>query len=141
MVNKHEIMREYLERYPSLGAYLKFNTIDDVQGERSIATTYGDAWEKKYMRGHGIKRYDFAMIIMQPFDSGTSSINTFEMFDVQQFMEWIDEQNEAKNFPDFGEGTKIISIENLQNMPNLAGVNQGGAVAKYMFQCRVRYSV
>ena len=73
-------------------------------------------------------------------DSGTSDINALQMFDVDKFMFWIDEQNEKKNFPNFG-NTKIISIENLQNQPNFAGVNEAGNVAKYMFQVRVKYYV
>ena len=61
-----------------------------------------------------------------------------QMQEAQKFMEWIDQQRKARNFPDF-EGCKVLSIENLQNMPNLAGVNAAGNVAKYICQCRVRY--
>ncbi len=34
----------------------------------------------------------------------------------QKFMEWIEEQNVIKNYPDF-EGCQVKKIENLQNMP------------------------
>lgn len=140
-VNKNEKMIEYLSEYPELDSFLKFNTVDNYPGERSVSTVYDDAWEIRHIRNHGIKRYDFAMIFIQPHDTGSSTLNAEEMFDAEKFMEWIDEQNKQKHFPDFGEDADIISIENLQNMPNLAGISESGTVAKYMIQCRVRYFV
>ena len=139
--NKHQAMWEYLTTYPGLQSYLKFNTVDSIPDETSISTVFGEEWETKYTRGHGIKRYDFAIIAMKLHDTGTSNLNIEEMFNVEKFMDWIELQNKNKNFPYFGENLKILSIENLQNMPNLAGVDTDGSVAKYMFQCRVRYYV
>lgn len=75
---------------------------------------------------------------MLPQDEGTTQKNAEQAQTVQSFMDWIDEQNRARKFP-FFEGCDVLSIENLQNMPNLAGVNEAGTVAKYMFQVRVRY--
>ena len=76
----------------------------------------------------------------QQDSAGTSDINASQMFNVDKFMAWIDEQNFKRNFPAF-EGAKVIRIENLQNQPNFAGVNEAGNVAKYMFQVRVKYYV
>lgn len=47
----------------------------------------------------------------------------------QEFMDWIEEQNREKNYPDFGEQCQIKKIENLQNMPNLATVDWENALA------------
>lgn len=141
MFNKHKAMWEWLMQYPELYSYLKANTVDDVAGEVSFVTSYGDKWEHRHIRNHGIKRYDFAVAMIRQHDTGTSEINLEEIFDVEKFMSWVDEQNEDGNFPDFGEECRVISVENLQNMPNLAGVDRDGAAAKYLFQCRVRYSV
>lgn len=54
-------------------------------------------------------------------------------------MDWLDQQNDSKDFPDFGEECEIQKMENLQNMPNLSGVNQDGTMARYMIQARVIY--
>lgn len=138
MDNKHKAMLDYLSKYPGLDAFLRFNSVTDEPGNVSVQPVYSNTWEKRYMGGHGIKRYDFALVSMAPQDPGTSSVNAEQMQEAQSFMEWIDEQNRARNFPDF-EGCRVISIKNLQNMPNLAGVNAAGNVAKYICQCRVRY--
>lgn len=138
MDNKHQAMLDYLAKYPGLDAFLRFNSVTDKLGNVSVQTVYSNEWEKRYIGGHGIKRYDFAVVSMAPQDPGTSSVNADQMQEAQKFMEWIDQQRKARNFPEF-KGCKVLSIENLQNMPNLAGVNAAGNVAKYVIQCRVRY--
>lgn len=138
MDNKNTAMLEYLRQYPGLQSFLFFNSMVDQIGNTSVQTVSGETWEKKYVRGHGIKQWDFAVVKIAQADTGTSDINADETQAVQDFMDWIDEQNKAGNFPDFSPG-KVLSIQNLQNMPNFAGVDNNEGTAKYMFQCRVRY--
>ena len=57
----------------------------------------------------------------------------------QAFMDWPDQQNDSKDFPDFGEECEIQKMENLQNISNYPGVNQDGTMARYMIQARVIY--
>lgn len=138
MDNKNTAMLEYLRQYPGLQSFLFFNSMVDQIGNTAVQTVYGETWEKEYIRGHGIKQWDFAVVKIAQADTGTSDINADETQAVQDFMDWIDEQNEIGNFPDFSPG-KVLSIQNLQNMPNFAGIDNNEGTAKYMFQCRVRY--
>lgn len=138
MDNKNTAMLAYLRQYPGLQSFLYFNSMVDQIGNTSVQTVYGEAWEKKYVRNHGIKQWDFAVVKIAQADTGTSDINADETQAVQDFMDWIDAQNKSQNFPVF-DGCKILSIENLQNMPNFAGIDNNEGAAKYMFQCRVRY--
>ena len=138
MDNKNTAMLEYLRQYPGLQSFLFFFFIVDQIGNTSVQTVSGETWEKKYVRGHGIKQWDFAVVKIAQADTGTSDINADETQAVQDFMDWIDEQNKSGNFPDFSP-SKVLSISNLQNMPNFAGVDNNEGTAKYMFQCRVRY--
>lgn len=138
MDNKNTAMLEYLRQYPDLQSILYFNSMVDQIGNEALQTVYGEAWEKKYVHGHGIKQWDFAVVKIAKASTGTNNINVNETQAVQDFMDWIDAQNKAKNFPAF-DGCKVLSIENLQNMPNFAGIDQNEGAAKYMFQCRVRY--
>lgn len=138
MDNKNIAMLEYLRQYPGLQSFLYFNSMVDQIGNTAVQTVYGETWETKYVRGHGIKQWDFAVVKIAQADTGTSDINADETQAVQDFMDWIDEQNRLKNFPDFSPN-RVISIENLQNMPNFAGIDNNEGAAKYIFQCRVRY--
>lgn len=132
-------MLEYLRQYPGLQSYpLYFNSIVERTGDIAVETVYGETWEKRYIGVHGIKNFDFAVVKVAPASTGTSDVNADEVQAVQDFMDWIKQQNKAGNLPQF-EGCEMISIQNLQNMPNFAGINQDENTAKYMFQCRVRY--
>lgn len=137
MTDKNAAMLEYLRQYDGLQSFLYFNVSG---GADTLQTVYGEAWEEKFIRGHGIKQWDFALVRIAPADTGTSQVNANEAQAMQKFMDWIDQQNKAQNFPKF-DGCKVLSIENLQNMPNFAGINTDEGTAKYMVQCRVRYSV
>lgn len=138
MDNKNTAMLEYLRQYPGLQSFLFFNSMVDQIGNTAVQTVSGETWEKKYVRGHGIKQWDFAVVKIAQADTGTSDINADETQAVQDFMDWIEAQNKAGNFPDFSPGN-VLSISNLQNMPNFAGIDNNEGTAKYMFQCRVRY--
>lgn len=138
MADKNKSILEYLEQCPAVKSFLYFNSATERPGRVSVETVYSEAWEERHIRGHGIRQYDFAVVQMLPQDEGTTQKNAEQAQTVQSFMDWIDEQNRARKFPLF-EGCDVLSIENLQNMPNLAGVNEAGTVAKYMFQVRVRY--
>lgn len=137
MENKHKAVIEYLNNYPNKLLNLYFNSSSEELNNISLNTIVSESWGQKYIRG-AIANYDFAIAIMKPYDTGTSNINADEMFDVQKFMYWIEEQNKNKNFPIFEDG-KVLSIQNLQNTPNLAGINETGDLAKYMFQIRIEY--
>lgn len=138
MDNKNTAMLEYLRQYPGLQSFLFFNSMVGQIGNTAVQTVSGETWEKKYVRGHGIKQWDFAVVKIAQADTGTSDINADETQAVQDFMDWIDEQNKTKNFPNFSPA-RVLSIQNLQNMPNFAGIDNNEGAAKYMFQCRVRY--
>lgn len=142
--NKNLAMLEYLRQCPvlkeQLKTFLHTNTTNEKVNNASFNTIYSDVWETKYLHGHGVKLFDFAISLMLPFDVNRTDNNAEQLQIPQQFMAWIDEQDSVKNFPDF-EGCKVLSISNLQNMPNFAGVNEEGNLAKYMFQCRVKYQL
>lgn len=140
-MNKNQAMLDYLAQFPGLQSYLFFNSVTDEIGNTSVQTVYSEEWEKQYVRGHGIKHYDFAVVQIREQDPGTSDNNARQIQDVQEFMDWIDAQDKARNFPDFGPGARVMRIANLQNMPNFAGTNEAGNMAKYMFQCRVTYTI
>lgn len=140
-IDKNKSMLDYLSKCPEIKQFLRFNAILDKSGAVSVQTVSSSRWQKKYIRDHGIKTYDFAIVSMQPQDSGTTRRNAESMSAVQACLDWVSAQNRARNFPDFGADARVIKIEPLQNVPDIAAVNQSGDTAKYMFQCRVTYEI
>ena len=67
--------------------------------------------------------------------SGYSNENVDELYDIQGVLDWINEQADNRNFPDFGENCFIDSMQTMSDNPNFDGID--GSVAPPM----ARYSV
>jgi len=140
-MSKHDIMKAYLEPHvvEIFGNALGVNFSVDTPNTVGFVTTYADKWVKRYLRNSGVKAYGFAILLSLDYSQGTDDLNLISMNLAQSFGDWIDTQNKAKALPDFGNKCKMQKIESLQNMPNVAEVNEACTVAKYMLQCKVTY--
>lgn len=140
-MTKHDAMVEYMSpKVEELaGRFLNFNVSPGEEGNISFLTNYSDKLRKKYIRVGAEKEYGFTVVITRTFSEETDDLNLDAMNFAQGFMDWIDEQDKKKEYPDFGEKCQVKKIENLQNMPNLASVDWENMIAQYMLQCRVIY--
>lgn len=141
MSTKHEIMKAYLEPQvlTVVGNVLNFNVSTDVPETIAFVTEYANKYIKRFVRDSGIKEYGFAILITKSFSVNTDDLNLLAMNMAQAFGDWIDAQNKAKIFPNFGSKCHVRKIESLQNMPNLADIDLNACIAKYMLQCKVTY--
>lgn len=139
-MTKHEIMKSYVEGKVEelVGSLVSFNFADNSPDSVSFLTNYSGKIVKKYLRAAD-KEYGFTILITWRYSTETDDLNLQAMNFVQDFMDWIEEQNRLKNFPNFGKECQVKKIENLQNMPNLAAVDWENMTAQYMIQCRVLY--
>ena len=139
-MSKHDIMKAYLE--PQVLAVstnvLGFNASSDTPDTMAFATQYADKDIKRYFGG-ALREYGFAVIITKSFSASADDLNLLAMNMADAFGEWINAQNKAKIFPDFGAKCQVRKIESLQNMSNLSDVNLETCIARYMLQCKVTY--
>ena len=135
--NKHDAVMQWLFQNEDIKR-LYFNFSDVTNGTVTIATSSGNRNLKTYADGSEMKAYDFALIQYKPLN--TVDVNSNEnaeiIFDAEKLMEWLDEQEKRKNYPMFV-GSLVTKVENLQNMPSVAGMND--TEAKYLFSCRITY--
>lgn len=140
-MTKHDAIKDYFE--PKVmelaGDILRFNFSPESPDSFSIITNYSDKVRKRYVRVGAEKEYGFSVVIVKEYSTGADDLNVEAMNFAQAFMDWIDGQNEKKDFPKFPENCQIKKMENLQNMPNLAGINIKEGLARYMLQCRIVY--
>jgi hypothetical protein len=141
-MTKHEAVKAYFEpKVEELaGSLLNFNFSPEAPDSISLITNYSDKVRKKYITGDVQKEYGFSIIIVKPYSSEQDDLNLEAMNFAQAFMDWMDEQNEKKEYPDMGGNCTVEKMENLQNMPNLSGVNYEQGLARYMIQARVIYT-
>ena len=140
-MTKHDAMKAYFE--PKIVELvkdkLKFNYSPEMSDAVSIITNYADRVRKRYVRCGSEKEYGFSIIITKPYSTNTDDLNLEAMNFAQSFMDWLDEQNKKKIYPEFPENCQVKKMEILQNMPNLAAVNDKEGLARYMIQCRLIY--
>lgn len=140
MSRHDEIMQYFRPKIEELaGKILNFNFSPEAPGSISLITNYSDKLRKKYVTGDCEKEYGFSIIIVKPYSPEQDDLNLEAMNFAQAFMDWLDEQNEKERFPDFGESCTVEKMENLQNMPNLSGVNPKEGLARYMIQAKIIY--
>lgn len=141
-MTKHEAVKAYFEPKAEelAGTLLNFNFSPEARDNISLITNYSDKVRKKYITGNVQKEYGFSIIIVKAYSSEQDDLNLEAMNFAQAFMDWLDEQNEKKEYPDFGENCTVERMENLQNMPNMSGVNCEAGLARYMIQAKIVYT-
>lgn len=140
-MTKHDAMKEFFEPkvLEMVENLLNFNFSPESNNTVSFITNYSDKVLKQYIRGNARKEYGFSIVITRSYSVAGDDLNLEAMNFAQTFMDWLDEKNRKKEFPSFPGNCRILRMENLQNMPNLAGVNPEAGLARYMMQCRLIY--
>ena len=150
MVDKNQAIIDFLLNCPQI-AYnpVFFNAINAKDNDKQIITQANDvSLNSKYIDGSILKRYiftliDFRSVIYQPLPKveGYTSENVEELFDVQSIMDWVNEQADLQNYPDFGEDCVIDSMSTTSDNPNLNGIdtNVTPALAKYSMSIQIDY--
>lgn len=137
----HEAVKEYFQPkvIELVEKNVQFNFSPESKDNISIITRYADKVVRSFINGDEELEYGFAIVIVKQYSTDSDDLNLESMNFVQAFMSWLDEQNKNKVFPDFGKNCEVEKIENLQNMPNLAGINSKEFLARYMVQGRILY--
>lgn len=140
-MTKHDAMKAYFEPKVEelVGDLLNFNFSPESPDSIAMITNYSDKVRKKYIRCGSEKEYGFTILITKTYSSEQDDLNLEAMNFCQAFMDWLENQDRKKSYPEFPDSCQIRKMECLQNMPNLAGVNAEEGLARYMIQCRIIY--
>ena len=123
-MTKHEIMKAYVEEKVGelMGSLVSFNFADDSPDSISFLTDYSGKVVKRYLRAAD-KEYQFTILVTWRYSTETDDLNMQAMNFAQELMDWIEEQDLAKNHADFGAKCPVKKIDNFENMQNLASVD------------------
>lgn len=140
-MSKHDAMKAFFEEKVKSVARqtIGFNFTSDRPDTIAFLTSYSDKVRKNYIRVGAEKEYGFQIQLTKNFSEESDDLNLEAMNFAQAMMDWIEEQDVKKNYPDFGTRCQIRKLECLQNMPNLAEVDTDAGIAYYVVQCRVIY--
>ena len=131
-IDKNKVVIDYLLQCPDIAnSPLYFNLINAENNSIQILTTAEDkATSSRYIDGSVSKRYTFNIITFKSItDSELVKVqdynneNVDELHDVQQLIDWVQEQQKLRNYPDFGEGYHVESIDTATDTPRFDGIN------------------
>lgn len=147
-VDKNQAVVDFLLTCPAIqNSNLYFNFTEAEDNNKQIVTLANEkALHKAFIDGVVEKQYtftiiDFKAMTPKPVVEGRVDENVDDMLEVQELIDWVTEQDELGNFPDFGENCEIESIRALTDNPNLNGIdsNISPALAKYSVSIQIDY--
>lgn len=150
MVDKNQAMIDFLKTCPALAANpMFFNAINAKDNHTQLITIANEqTLNTPYVDGSVLKRFsvtliDFKSISYNPIvvlDSYANE-NVEDALEVQDIIDWITEQAENRNFPDFGANCIIDSMQVTTDNPNLNGIDSSiqPALARYSVTVRIDY--
>ena len=138
-VDKNKAVIDYLLQCEDIAnSPLYFNLIDAKDNSVQILTTAEDkALSRRYVDGSILKRYTFNIITFKSISDmeivksvGTSvdpdnypNENVDELKDVQKLLDWVIDQQDIHNYPDFGEDCIVDNIDTTTDTPRFDGIN------------------
>lgn len=147
-IDKNQAVIDFLLTCPAIqNSYLYFNFTQAEDNNKQIVTLANEkALHKAFIDGSVEKQYTFTLIEFKamtpkPIVEGKVDENVDDMFQVQELIDWVTEQDDLKNYPNFGETCLIDSIKALTDNPNLNGIDSSiaPALAKYSVSIQINY--
>lgn len=138
MANRTPAIIEFLQTCPAIidnPLFFNFGNMED--NAHQIITKSDDiSLQRPYIDGSILKRYTVSIdsfksvaynpIIAEESEQGVTFYideNSTEFAEVLELLDWINEQNELHNYPDFGTDCIIDEMKVLTNKPEVMGVN------------------
>ena len=149
-IDKNQAVIDFLLECPQIASNpLYFNFVNAKNDDKQFVTLSNEvSLHQPYIDGSVLKRFTFTIIDYKsvayraiPKYSGLTDENINDMLDVQAIIDWITDQADAKNYPNFGDDCLIDNMETVTDNPNLNGVdtNITPALAKYSITIRIDY--
>ena len=149
-INKNQAVIDYLITCPTiLNSPLYFNFINAKNDTNQLLTVSNDQYTNvSYIDGSVKRIYTFTILTFKSAAdiavvkaSGYPNENLSDMHDIQVLIDWIKEQEELHNYPDFGEDCIVESITPTTDEPNFDGIDEqvSPPLAVYSTSIQIEY--
>lgn len=148
IAEKTNAIIEFLMTCPNVtGSPFYFNFAEIADGNTQLVKD-ADKVGKTYIDGSQLKYYTFTIVSYKAVahnplvdEPGFIDENISNLAKVQEVIDWVNQQDEDKNYPNFGENCVIDEMKCLTEDPNLNGVDtkQNPPLAKYAFTIKIQY--
>lgn len=99
---------------------------------------------RKFIDGSELKQYTFSLVITKTITDLAIAKdlmineNIDDIADIQKFMDWLNEQNDIRNYPDFGSDCVVEEMHTTAENPSLDGINTEVSPALAMYSMKIR---
>lgn len=148
-MDKNKAILDFIAVYPGISTSPVFvNFINATDDDIQFITSSNDkTLNQKFIDGSVMKQYTFSLVITKTITDlaiAKDEIvgeNIDDLADIQTFMDWINEQGENRNYPDFGSDCVIEEMHTIAENPSLDGINTevSPALALYSMEIRIDY--
>lgn len=149
-IDKNQAVIDFLLTCPAIQDNpLFFNFLNAKDDNKQLVVTGNEkSLNKAFVDGSVQKRFTFTIIdyksvAYQAIVNSPILVNenVQEVFETQGIIDWISEQNDSRNFPNFGADCLIEEMHTLTDNPNLNGVDTSvsPALAKYSISIQIDY--
>lgn len=150
MIDKNQAVVDYLIQCPQiLNSPLYFNFINAKDDSNQFLTVSSDRYSNtSFIDGSVEKIYTFTILTYKSAADiavvkmeGFSNENILDMSDIQALIDWVKNQDDIHNYPDFGEYCIIDSIKPTTDNPNFDGIDEqiSPPLAVYSTSFEIRY--
>ena len=145
-MDKNQSMVEFIQQCPTIqNNPLFFNFAESGDGHNHFITGK-DYLKKSYIDGSVLKQYTFSIasyysVSHNAIIQADEDENIENMAKVQEILDWIDEQSNLHNFPDFGTECEVEDIESITTDPDIDGIDTSvnPPIARYSIGVKVSY--
>ena len=132
-IDKNQAVINYIIQCPTIqNSPLYFNFINAEDDTNQFVTQSSERYaSKRYIDGSVMKIYSFTIILYKSTADiaivkmeGYPNENVSDMSDIQALIDWIKEQQELHNYPNFGENCIVDDIYTLTENPSFDGIDE-----------------
>lgn len=132
-IDKNQAVINYIIQCPTIqNSPLYFNFINAEDDTNQFVTQSSERYaSRRYIDGSVMKIYSFTIILYKSTADiaivkmdGYPNENVSDMSDIQALIDWIREQAELNNYPNFGEDCIVDDIYTLTENPSFDGIDE-----------------
>lgn len=130
MDNKNQAVIDYLSTNPFIAnnpLYFNFGVMEENASQMSPSENPRST-DVRYIDGSVLKTYTFTFdvcksVASNAIISGRSDENIDDIQDVQNILDWINDQDDLQNYPNFGSHCIVEKIQTTSHRPKLIDVD------------------
>lgn len=103
------------------------------------------AMDKTFIDGSKSSRFLFTLVTFRSIsdneivkDTTVDNENIEDLFELQDIIDWVNEQGDDENYPNFGTKIEIQDMETTTDTPQFEGVNSSASPALAMYSMTIR---